>query len=184
MYLVVLGAALVLWFIAQNRESLGKVMQQAVTWTLIFLGVIAAIGLWDDIRNTVAPRQFVHDSSGRIEVPRSADGHYYLTLDVNGQDIRFVIDTGATDVVLTKRDASRVGIDTATLAYAGQAHTANGVVATAPVRLESIGIGPVRDHGFPAWVNGGELQDSLLGMSYLQHFSSLQISGGTLVLIR
>ena len=50
-YLVLLGAALVGWFITQNRASLGKVTQQALAWGLIFLGVIAAVGLWTDVHH-------------------------------------------------------------------------------------------------------------------------------------
>ena len=52
-YLGLLGAVLVFWVFVQNRESLGKKLQQMAAWGLIFLGTVAAIGLWDDIRQTV-----------------------------------------------------------------------------------------------------------------------------------
>ena len=133
-YLVLLGAVLVFWFVAQNRNSPGKTMQQAIAWGLIFLGVIAAIGLWDDIRQTVRRRQAMLTEAGRIEVPRANDGHYYLTLGINGTPVEFMVDTGASQMVLTAGDARRAGIDTADLAYVGRAMTANGEVRTAPVR--------------------------------------------------
>ena len=66
-----------------------------------------------------------------MEVPRSADGHYYLTMEVNGAPIRFVVDTGATELVLSRADAERAGIDTGGLIYSGRAFTANGMVETA-----------------------------------------------------
>lgn len=183
-YLVLLGSAVVLWFFAQNRNSLGKITQQAIIWALIFVGVIAAVGLWGDIRNTVMPGQAVVAEDGRIELPRAADGHYYLTADVNGAPIRFVVDTGASQIVLTKADAETAGLATEELSFVGRAYTANGEVRTAPVRLERVEVGPLVDEDVRAVVNEGELDQSLLGMEYLQRFTSVEISNGTLVLTR
>ncbi|WP_397541415.1 TIGR02281 family clan AA aspartic protease [Roseovarius salis] len=184
LYLVLLGGAIVLWFFAQNRASLGKVTQQAIVWALIFVGVIAAVGLWGDIRQTVRPGQAVVAEGGRIELPRAPDGHYYLTAQVNGEPVNFVVDTGATQIVLSKQDAETAGIDTDALTYVGRAYTANGEVRTAPVRLERLEIGPITDRGVRAVVNAGELHQSLLGMEYLQRYRSVEITGGKLVLTR
>lgn len=183
-YLVLLGSAVALWFFAQNRNSLGKVTQQALVWALIFVGVIAAVGLWGDIRNTVLPGQAVVAEGGRIELSRANDGHYYMTADVNGQPIRFVVDTGASQIVLTKADAEMAGLATEDLAFVGRAYTANGEVRTAPVRLARVEVGPLVDEDVRAVVNEGELDQSLLGMEYLQRFSSVEITNGTLVLTR
>ncbi|GAW36111.1 hypothetical protein RA2_03179 [Roseovarius sp. A-2] len=182
-YLVILGAVILLWFVVQNRASLGKLMQQALIWVLIFVGAIAVVGLWDDIRQTLRPMQSVV-SQDRIELPRAPDGHYYLTAQVNGEPIRFVVDTGASQVVLGQADAARIGIDTGALAYLGRAYTANGEVRTAAVTLNSVAVGPVRHEDVRAVVNQGEMNGSLMGMSYLQRFSSIEIAGGTLVLTR
>jgi aspartyl protease family protein len=65
-YFAVLGAAIVLWFVASNRQSLSKTAQQALVWFLIFIGVIAAYGMWGDIRSTVIPSATVHSTEGRI----------------------------------------------------------------------------------------------------------------------
>lgn len=184
LYLVLLGGAIALWFFAQNRESWGKVTQQAVVWALIFVGVIAAVGLWGDIRRTVTPGQALSVQEGRIVLPRAPDGHYYMSADVNGTPVNFVVDTGASQIVLNKRDAARAGIDTSALSYVGRANTANGVVRTAPVRLDRIAIGPIAHEDVRAVVNSGELDRSLLGMTYLQRFRSVEISGGKLILTR
>ena len=183
-YLVMLLAAVVFWFVVANRNSMGKVMQHAALWGLIFLGAIAAVGLWGDIRQTVVPRQAGFSDQGRIEVPRSPDGHYYLTLDVNGHPTRFVVDTGATSIVLLEADARAAGIDPARLNYSGTAMTANGAVRTARVVLDEIGFEEMTDRRVTAFVNEGEMAESLLGMSYLQRFDRLEISGGRLILER
>ena len=182
-YLSILGSVLVLWFVVQSRESLGKLLQHAAAWGLIFLGAIAVVGLWQDIRQTVRPTQSVISDS-RIELPRAPDGHYYLTAEVEGTPVRFVVDTGATQIVLSRSDAARAGIDTERLVYTGRARTANGTVRTAPVRLERLAIGPIEDRGVRAVVNEGEMDGSLLGMEYLRRFSSVEITGDTLVLTR
>jgi len=183
-YLVLLTGAVLGFFLMQNRHRLGRVMQQATVWGLIFLGVIAAAGLWSDIRSTVAPRQAVFADQGRIEVPRAPDGHFYLTARVNDVPVQFVVDTGATDVVLTRQDAMRAGIDPGRLNFSGQANTANGVVHTAPVRLRSFEIGALGTRNLRAWVNSGEMDSSLLGMAYLQRFEKLEITRNRLVLTR
>lgn len=183
-YLSILGVAVVSWFLVQNRQSLGKTAQMAMVWGLIFLGVIAAVGLWDDIRQTVRPRQSELSAQGQISVPRSTDGHYYLTLTINDQPVDFMIDTGATDIVLNQSDAANIGLNIDNLTYFGRAMTANGEVRTAPVTLGTVALGPIIDRDITAWVNQGELEQSLLGMAYLQRWSRIEISNGAMVLTR
>ncbi|BBU56008.1 TIGR02281 family clan AA aspartic protease [Mameliella alba] len=183
-YLVLLGSVIAGWFFVQNRNNLNKSLQYMAAWALIFVGVVAIYGLWQDIRQTVQPQQMVTASEGRIELPRAPDGHYYVNLQVNGAPVRFVVDTGATSMVLTRDAARRAGIDDQNLHFLTEAMTANGVVRTARVTLDEVAIGPFTDTRVPAYVNGGEMQNSLLGMSYLDRFASLQITGGKLVLQR
>lgn len=183
-YLVLLGAAVLFWFVTNHRQSFRKTVQQGMAWVLIFLGIIAAYGMWGDIRSTVAPQTTVFSDEGRVVIPRSRDGHYRLELQVNGTPIDFVIDTGASGIVLSRQDAARAGLDPDALPYFGRALTANGEVKTAPVTLDEIRLGSLVDKRIPAQVNGGELDQSLLGMSYLNHWREITISGGKLILQR
>ncbi len=182
-YLVLLGAAVGGSVIVAGRDNLGKMAQQAAIWFLIFIGVIAAYGLWGDISNDVNSRQAII-SDTRVEVPRSGDGHYYLTLDINNVPVRFVVDTGASQVVLSQRDAQRIGIDVNDLVFGGAASTANGIVRTAPVTLDQVSLGTINDDRLRAVVNGGEMEDSLLGMTYLGLYSRIEIANDQLVLNR
>ena len=183
-YLALLAAVLIGYMLVANRRQLNSLMRNAALWVFIFIGAIVAFGLWNDLRDEIAPRQSVMQDGAGITVPRAQDGHYYLTLDINGKSVRFVVDTGATEVVLSRADAQRIGIDIENLVYSGRASTANGVVQTAPVRLARVGLGGVEDTGLRAVVNNGEMSESLLGMSYLNRFSTLSISNGTLTLER
>ncbi|MEX0350020.1 MAG: TIGR02281 family clan AA aspartic protease [Paracoccaceae bacterium] len=183
-YLSLLGAVLLFWFFTQNRQGMNKTLQQIAAWAFIFIGVIAAYGLWQDIQGSADPGLRMSVSDSGISVPRALDGHYYLQLTVNGKPVDFLVDTGASQVVLSHRDAERVGIDTDALNYFGRAMTANGEVRTAPVELDTVALGGFTDHDLTAWVNEGEMDRSLLGMEYLQRWPSVQITNGALILQR
>ena len=182
-FLGLMGLVIAASYFVSQRDNMGRVAQQAAIWGLIFVGVIAAYGMWGDIQSDVIGRQSI-DDGGQISVPRRGDGHYYLTLEINGQPINFVVDTGATQVVLAKEDARRIGINPDTLNYLGSANTANGVVRTAQVRLNEVVLGPFIDQNVRAVVNDGEMDGSLLGMTYLSLFESLEIRSNELVLTR
>ncbi|MDF3413881.1 TIGR02281 family clan AA aspartic protease [Sulfitobacter sp. M57] len=183
-YLIVLLLMVGGWFFMQSREGLNKTLQYAAVWMMIFIGGAAAVGLWQDISRDARTPQFSVAGSDQIIVPRARDGHYYLTAEVNGTALRFVVDTGATDMVLTQTDAKRAGIDPASLAYMGRANTANGEVRTAFVRLDQVQLGGVVDTDVAAVVNEGQMEQSLLGMGYLQRWGRIEITGGELILTR
>lgn len=183
-YFVVLLAMVGGWFFLQTKEGLNRTLRYAAVWAMIFIGAAAAVGLWQDITRDARTPQFSVAGADQIIVPRSRDGHYYLNLDVNGTPVRFVVDTGATDIVLTGRDAVRAGIASDELSYVGRANTANGQVRTAFVRLDEVSLGSITDRDVPAVVNEGEMEQSLLGMGYLQRWGRIEIAAGELILTR
>ncbi|MEM8553846.1 MAG: TIGR02281 family clan AA aspartic protease [Pseudomonadota bacterium] len=182
-YLGILLSALMFYVFVQFRGRMKAGLQQGIVWGLIFLAVIAAFGLWEDIQRDFS-RQSVFIERGQIEVPRSSDGHYHLTLEVNDAPIEFIIDTGATDMVLSRQDAMRAGLKMDELRFLGKAQTANGTVATAPVTLDEVALGPYTDANVRARVNSAEMNGSLLGMRYLERFARLEIADDTLTLTR
>jgi aspartyl protease family protein len=184
MYLGLLGSVLVVYLILANRNALSTLARGAVLWGLIFLGVVAGYGLWDGVRDDIVPKQTLSIGDGTIEVPRGPGGHYYLTLDLNGTEVEFIVDTGATDVVLTKADAARIGIDPKSLRFTGIARTANGTVRTARVLVDEVRLGGFVDRGVTAFVNEGALDMSLLGMGYLQRYERIEIHRNRLILTR
>lgn len=181
-YLVLLLVAVSGWVVVEYRGKLGAALRTAIAWGLIFLGVAAGYGVWTEMRQQIAPRQAVMDG-GEIEIPRSPDGHYYITLTIGGTNLTFLADTGASSVVLSQADAQRLGIDTDALDYLGTAYTANGPVRTARVTLRDVQLGPLRDDKLEASVNAGDMDGSLLGMSYLGQFD-VRISNDRMILQR
>jgi aspartyl protease family protein len=185
-YLSILLGVLGVGVLAAYRGRMGQMLQQAAIWFFIFLGGVVVYGFWEEISDIAVPRQAVsfEGDAAVVEVPRSRDGHYYMTLTVNGVPVRFVVDTGATDLVLTRADAAAVGLDVDALRFFGQARTANGVVRTADVRLDEVALGQIVDRNVRGVVNGGDMGTSLLGMSYLGDFGRIEIENDELRLIR
>ncbi len=181
-YLGILLAAVIGWGMAEYRGRMGQALRVALAWGMIFIGLMAGYGLWTDVKNSAKPHQTIGDA-GELVVPRSPDGHYYLTLTINGKDIIFVADTGATNLVLSPDDAATVGINKADLNFMHQAETANGTVDIARTTLDSVVLGPFTDTDITAWVNGAAMEESLLGMDYLGMFD-IQIAEDRMVLRR
>lgn len=128
-YLAVILVALGGWALVEFRQRMGQALRMAMAWGLIFVGVAAGYGLWTDIRQDVMPMQTLTDG-GEVSVPRAADGHYYLTLAIDGTPVPFMVDTGASGMVLSLDDARRLGLEPESLSFLGEAQTANGVVRT------------------------------------------------------
>jgi aspartyl protease family protein len=179
-YLGLILAALMGWIVVEFRQRMGQALRMSMAWGLIFVGMMAGYGLWQDIRQDMMPVQtLVQD--GVIEVPRAQDGHYYLSLRINGTEVPFMVDTGASGLVLSLEDAGRLGIEAESLLFIGEASTANGVVRTAQVTLPVVELGPFRNEGFRAYVTEGEMEGSLLGMDYLGQFR-MEFAGDRMIL--
>lgn len=174
--LLVIGGAMVFELAGRG----GQVLRQILLWVVIFAGATLAANWWIEGN---APRQQVLQG-GRIEIPVGRDGHFHLTAQVNGEPVRFMVDTGASSIALGPADARRVGLDPDDLAYVGRAMTANGQVQTAPVTIDEIAIGDIVDRNVRAWVIGADLDGSLLGMSYLRTFARVRFEGDLLILER
>ena len=121
---------------------------------------------------------------GSIELRRASDGHFHAEALVNGVPVRFLVDTGASELVLSRRGRGARRHRPGELAFVGRARTANGTVATAPVRLGRVEFGGYSTRGVPASVGGGALDVSLLGMSYLDRFAAIEIAGDRMTLRR
>ena len=119
---------------------------------------------------------------GRAEILKASDGHYWAEGEVNGENIRFLVDTGATAVALTRTDAERLGIDVDHLKYGYSVVTAGGQTRAAAVKLSSVSVAGARLDDVDALVIEKGLDTSLLGMTYLGRLSSFQATRQALFL--
>ncbi|OYW45801.1 MAG: hypothetical protein B7Z08_00060 [Sphingomonadales bacterium 32-68-7] len=116
------------------------------------------------------------------ELRRAADGLFYVTAIVNGAPVKFLVDTGASMIVLTAGDAERIGLMPEAEHFDGSAETANGRARTAQVTLDELAVGEIRSRRISAAVVRDGLGVSLLGQNWLSTLASLTIAGDRMVL--
>ncbi|GAB4511362.1 MAG: TIGR02281 family clan AA aspartic protease [Roseibium sp.] len=135
------------------------------------------------VLGALAPRLAVTQADGTILIVRDAGGHFVVDARTNGARTEYLLDTGASAVVLTLGDAHRAGYRPEDLSFTVPVSTANGRTLVAPVKIDAITIGDhtVRDiRGFVA--REGSLEASLLGMSALDRLRSWRIEGDRLIM--
>ena len=127
------------------------------------------------------PRSPTISDGPDVRLRREADGHFYADARVNGTTIRFLVDTGASGVALSERDASRAGVDFASSRYQVIGSGASGEVRGEFVRLDSVELGEQRQSDASAVVLDTS-DHSLLGQSFLRRFASVTIEGDSMIL--
>ncbi|MEO0411821.1 MAG: TIGR02281 family clan AA aspartic protease [Pseudomonadota bacterium] len=111
----------------------------------------------------------------KYQVERENDGHFYLNASVEGRPIRFMVDSGASHVMLTSQDAKRLGRFIKKQDLVHEFHTANGVNMAAKVTLSLLRIGGRDFAKVDAYVFPDGLSISLLGQSVLSRFAAVEM---------
>jgi clan AA aspartic protease (TIGR02281 family) len=127
-------------------------------------------------------RQTAQPTHQEMSFPADGNGHFLINAVVNGEDVRFVVDTGATDVVLGINTAKRLGYDPDTLDFSKRYQTANGLADGAPVTLREIRIGSLSLYEVPATIVRQPLPVALLGNSFLSRLSGHEVRDGRLTM--
>jgi aspartyl protease family protein len=159
-------------------------------WGIIGFGFVAAYTFRHELRIVtsrlaaeIVPGDTTVTPAGEVVVARRFDGSFLVNGQVNGRDLRFVFDTGATTVVLTPESARTVGLEPENLAYSVPVSTANGRTMAAPVMLDRVAVGPIAEQRVRALVTRpGLLRENLLGMTFLERLGSYEVRNNRLIL--
>jgi len=163
--------------------------RQAVAWGALALVLYFLVGH----RNELLPRDAVPPPEAAVSTaahgaaqntlvyPTDAQGHVELDADVEGAIVHFIVDTGATRVTLTLRDAEAIGISRDELDFTIAMNTANGRVQAAPITLRTVRLGQFVLYDVRALVVPN-LSVSLLGMSFLSRLDRWEMSDGALTI--
>jgi aspartyl protease family protein len=114
-------------------------------------------------------------------IPRSRDGHFYVHAMVDGQLVRFLVDTGATQIALTLEDAERVGAQITPAAFEVVGTGASGPVRGQRIRLRSVSVDGKEITSLPAIAVEG-LDRSLLGQAYLSRMSGVSMTSEQMII--
>lgn len=134
------------------------------------------------LRSGLIPGYPVQAGARAMVISESQDGNYMVYGTVNGARIRFLIDTGASDIVLSPSDARRAGLDFGLLNFDHRYETANGTGNGALANVRELTVGDVHFSEVAISVNQADMSSSLLGMTFLRRFKSFSFSQGKLTL--
>lgn len=121
-------------------------------------------------------------NGGDFTLTRAPDGHFYTDAQVNGTIIRFLVDTGASTVALSKADAAKIGLQFTDADFTATGQGAGGKLALKPVVLDHIIIGTTDAANVEAVIVDSDMKTSLLGQSWLQRVGTVEIKGDRMVL--
>ena len=185
-WIALIGSSLIFGWRSRPKSAL----RNAAIWALIFLVAVGFFAFRRDaamigqrIMSELSPTQGTLRDDGAMDFTAGPDGHFRIQALVNGSRVTFMLDTGATDIVLAPDDARRIGFDPATLTFDQLAQTANGTVRGASVRLQDLSVGAIGFRNLPATVNGADMSDSLLGMAFLNRLHGWRVENGVLTLV-
>ncbi len=131
------------------------------------------------VEPSAAPANFGRN----LTLDSDRQGHFQADARVGGARIKFMVDTGASLVVLRETDAGHAGIRPAPVDYTARVSTANGTIKAAPAKLRSVEIGDITVFDVQALVLPDEvLPQSLLGVSFLSRLKRYEVANGRMVL--
>lgn len=191
-YLIRMIAILVLvsgTVVLSRRFKFRESVRHAAIWAAIFAVLAIGYTFQDElqdvalrVRSALIPDYTVARNASESVLSESEGGNFYVFGTVNGTPIRFLIDTGASDIVLSPSDARLIGIATENLDYSRVYGTANGIGHGAMATVSSLTVGPVGFHNVAVSVNQAPMDSSLLGMTFLRRLKSFAIRNHRLYL--
>jgi len=172
-----------------RRLRFGQVARYGALWAAIIGVLLVGYTLRDElaalgprILSEIVPGRAVPAGPHSLTLTRSEDGDYYVMGEVNGAPVRFLVDTGASDIVLSPDDAARIGINVAALKYDEPYASANGVGYGARYTVSSLSVGSISLGPTLLAVNKAPMSQSLLGMTFLKRLDSFEFEGHQLIL--
>ncbi len=145
-----------------------------LAWVL-FLGLITLF-FTRTLEQRNYPNQSLQEDNGpTVVLQRNTQGHYLAPGKINNQPVRFLIDTGASNVAIPAAIAAKLSLP---VGSQGLSSTANGVTKIRLTRARQISLGGITMHDVPVSVlpNAG-IDEVLLGMTFLKHLRISQYDG-------
>ena len=166
-----------------------KLMKYLSIWLIIFIIIIIGYSYKSNFQDlgyrliaNIIPSLGASNKDGSMSFFANDRGHFQISALVNDKKIDFLVDTGATFVSLTKKDATKIGINIDSLQFNLPTNTANGQTFVAYVKIDSIKIGNITVKNVQGTVSHSLLDKSLLGMSFLSKLSNFTITNEVLTI--
>ena len=181
-FLVLVASALL-----AQRPSARDVLRGVLQWAMVFL-VLFVLFAYRDEANQMWQRVVTELGPDRTEVVggtlriRPQDGHFFVNAKVNGRELRFLIDTGATLTALGSEDATDLGVVPSQYGFPVVIQTANGTISARRAAIDRLVVGPIERANFAVIVSPSFGGLNVLGMNFLNSLSSWRVEQGVMIL--
>jgi aspartyl protease family protein len=171
-----------------RRVPIGKGLRMFAAWVVLFLAAFVAFTLKDDIvgfANQVIDERRAESTGVKVgaelRIKQSLDGHFWVDARLNGENVRFLIDSGATTTSISGATARRAGIEPRR-GLPAVVQTANGTVAVQRGRAERLEVGHIVRDDLAVHISDGFGETNVLGMNFLSSLSGWGVERNRLIL--
>lgn len=179
---------LVLSSLIARRLPLRQSAKYVLVWVAIFAGAIVLYSFrhvagqaWEQVKREFNPSAPVQ--SGRsVRILKDGDGHFRVSAKVNGHNVVFLVDSGATSSTLSQADAKRLGVQVDAFGFGVAVETANGPAMMRRARIETFAVGNIERTNLPILVSMDVDELNLIGMNFLSSLKSWKVEGDEMIL--
>jgi aspartyl protease family protein len=183
---IMMAVMLVLGMLMTRREPLARRLTMMLAWVAIFGAGFVLLTFRDNL-GWVAERLKAEAIGTPVEqgretrIPMAIDGHFWVTAQVNGHDVKFLVDSGATTTTVDRGTAKAAGVEISPRRDLF-VRTGNGVIRVASGRANVLRIGGITRHDVALEIADND-DLNVLGMNYLSSLSRWGVEGRWLVLV-
>jgi aspartyl protease family protein len=183
---ILMAIMLVLGSLMARREPLAKQVTTALAWTVIFAAGFVLFTFRDDFgylaQRLKAEAVGSPVTEGReTRIPMAIDGHFWVNAKLNGRDVKFLVDSGATMTTIDRETANAAGVRVSAKADE-YVRTGNGIIRVSSGRAEELSVGGIVRRGVGLQVADND-DLNVLGMNYLSSLSRWTVEGRWLILV-
>ena len=183
---ILMAIMLVLGSLMARREPLAKLVTMALAWTVIFAAGFVLFTFRDDF-GYLAQRLKAEATGSPISegqetrIPMAIDGHFWVHARLNGRDVKFLVDSGATMTTIDRDTANEAGVKVSPKADE-YVRTGNGIIRVSSGSADELAVGDIvrRDVGLQV-ADNDDL--NVLGMNYLSSLRRWGVEGRWLILV-
>jgi aspartyl protease family protein len=175
--------------IAARRLPIKQYAKMILAWVAIFAGMFVIMSfrpefamMWDRIKGEItgAPRQTM--AGDNLKLVRQDDGHFWLRARVNDYQVDFMVDSGATTTAINSDDAAAAKLSFGKDSEEVELDTANGIVAARTTRVRALMVGSLQIDDHLVVVSDSFGDTNVVGMNFLDSFSSWNVEGDVMTL--
>ena len=183
---LLMAVMLMLGMLMTRREPAARLFTYGLAWVAVFASGFILLAFRDNLgwvaQRLRAEADGTPISEGReMRIPMAIDGHFWVKARLNGHDVRFLVDSGATTTTIDRGTAEAAGVEMSNRRDQ-YVRTGNGVIRVASGRADEIRIGSITRHDVALEVADND-DLNVLGMNYLSSLSRWGVEGRWLVLV-